>query len=276
MPTVGVVLPCLNEARNLDYVFERMPDIVQEVVLVDGGSTDGTVERALQLWPSVVVVYQTRTGKGNALACGFAKCTSDIVVMLDADGSTDPAEIPAFVQALIDGAHFAKGSRFLSGGGSTDITRLRRLGNAGLSRLVNLLFKTNFTDLCYGYNACWRWVLPYMDLPDIDETPSKEGRMVWGDGFEVETLINIRMADSPLVVTEVPSREAARLHGTSNLNAWSDGLRVLATIMREYRRRVLNRRRQVPALGQTPLSRSGFGARDGVTAPTSRGSIRDD
>jgi glycosyltransferase involved in cell wall biosynthesis len=80
------------------------------------------------------VLSQTRTGKGNALACGFAAATGDIIVMIDADGSTDPAEIPRFVEALTAGADFAKGSRFAPGAGSTDITPLRKLGNKLLGR----------------------------------------------------------------------------------------------------------------------------------------------
>jgi glycosyltransferase involved in cell wall biosynthesis len=236
-PTVSVVVPVKNEARNLPYVFSRMPADVDEVVLVDGGSVDGSVEVALQLWPKVTVIDQTRRGKGNALACGFAVCTGDIIVMLDADGSTDPAEIPRFVAALTTGADFAKGSRFLPGGGSSDITRLRKLGNDGLSGLVNLLFRTRFSDLCYGYNAFWRRVLPYMGLPDVDAPAPADGRMLWGDGFEVETLINVRMAHSGLKISEVASVEAPRLHGVSNLNAFSDGNRVLYTIWQEFRQR---------------------------------------
>jgi glycosyltransferase involved in cell wall biosynthesis len=236
-PSVAVVLPCLNEVRNLPYVFSRMPAGVAEVVLVDGGSTDGSVECAVDLWPKVVVVHQTRTGKGNALACGFAACTSDIIVMLDGDGSTDPAEIPRFVAALTAGADFAKGSRFLPGGASHDITRLRRLGNDGLCAIVNGLFRTDYSDLCYGYNAFWHRVLPHLDLPDPGTPAPADRSMLWGDGFEVETLINIRAAVSRLRVTEVPSVEAARLHGVSNLNAYGDGRRVLSMILREYRSR---------------------------------------
>ncbi len=162
-PTVSVVIPTYNEAANLPHVFALLPD-VHEVVLVDGRSVDGTVETALALRPDVKVVLQNRRGKGNAMACGFAAATGDVVVMLDADGSADPREIPAFVQALVDGAHFAKGTRFAAGGGSSDITRLRRAGNAGLNLAANVLFGTRYSDLCYGYNAFWRDCLPALDL----------------------------------------------------------------------------------------------------------------
>jgi glycosyltransferase involved in cell wall biosynthesis len=236
-PSVSVVIPALNEARNLPHVFAQLPEDVDEVILVDGGSVDRTVEVARELMPGITTMGQTRTGKGNALACGFAACTTDIVVMIDADGSTDPAEIPRFVAALCEGADFAKGSRFVVGGGSEDITRLRRLGNRALSGMVNLLFGTRFTDLCYGYNAFWRRVVAPMGLPDPGLPASRDGSKVWGDGFEIETLMNIRVAGRGYRVREVPSVERERIHGTSNLNTFRDGLRVLRTILREFRRR---------------------------------------
>jgi glycosyltransferase involved in cell wall biosynthesis len=214
-----VVIPTLNEERNLPFVFTHLPYDLHEVILADGFSTDDTVAIARGLRPDVRVVMQERRGKGNALACGFAASSGEIIVMLDADGSADPREIPRFVEALLDGADFAKGSRFRGEGGSADITRLRRLGNLGLSATVNALFATRYSDLCYGYNAFWRHCLPAV-APDVD-------------GFEVETLINIRAARAGLRVVEVPSFEHERIHGVSNLNAVRDGVRVLRTIARE-------------------------------------------
>ncbi|KWX66913.1 glycosyl transferase [Mycobacterium sp. NAZ190054] len=228
-PTVSVVLPVRNEARNLAYVARRMPP-VDEIVVIDGGSADGTADVARKLWPDATVIEQTRTGKGNALACGFLAATGDIIVMIDGDGSTDPAEIPLFVDALVGGADLAKGSRFSRGGGSEDITRFRRLGNKGLNWLVNRLFHTEFSDLCYGYNAFWRRNLNCLDLPATD-APEPQ----WGDGFEIETVINVRAARSGWVIHEVGSFEGRRIYGRSNLNAVTDGLRVLRTINRERR-----------------------------------------
>jgi hypothetical protein len=141
--------------------------------------------------PEIEVVSQTRDGKGNALACGFAYATGDIIVMFDADGSADPAEIPIFVKALTAGADFAKGTRFTSDsggdGGSDDITLWRRLGNAVLNLVSNMLMGTRFTDLWYGDNAFWRDMLEVIALPPVDP-PAGVGRQ-WGDGFDVETLI---------------------------------------------------------------------------------------
>jgi glycosyltransferase involved in cell wall biosynthesis len=228
-PTVSVIIPALNEERNLPFVAARMPVEVDEIVVVNGDSRDDTAKVARSLWPDGVHIQQTRRGKGNALACGFAVATGDIIVMIDADGSTDPAEIPRFVEALVSGADFAKGTRFTKGGGSDDITRIRRLGNWFLNCLVNVLFDMDYTDLCYGYNAFWRRCLDIFCLPDVDA-----GQPQWGDGFEVETLINVRLATCRANIVEVASYESRRIHGVSNLNAVSDGLRVLATIRREF------------------------------------------
>ena len=218
-PRVSVVIPAMNEAENLPYAFSRLPDGLYEVILVDGHSVDDTVAVAERLRPGVRIVTQTGKGKGNAMADGFAACTGDIIVMLDADGSTDPAEIPRFVSALCNGADFVKGSRFAQGGSSVDITPARSLGNHVLRTIVNALYGTRYTDLCYGYNAFWTRCLPYIRVDC--------------DGFEVETLINVRIAKAGLIVHEVPSYENVRLHGTSNLRALPDGSRVLRTIVRE-------------------------------------------
>lgn len=218
-PRISVIIPARNEALNLPHVLSRLPENIFEVILVDGKSTDDTIEVARAHWPGVRIVHETRKGKGNALACGFAAARGDIIVMLDADGSADGQEIPRFVHALLDGADVAKGSRFLSGGGSSDITHLRRMGNWVLTNLVNLLYSTTYSDLCYGYNAFWARHLQALNVDC--------------DGFEVETLINIRIAKVGLRVTEVPSFEYSRLSGASNLHAVRDGLRVLKTIVRE-------------------------------------------
>ena len=235
-PRVSVVIPTLNEARNLPHVFSRLPADIHEVIVVDGNSVDDTIAVARERRSDVRVVQQTRRGKGNALACGFEAATGEIIAMVDADGSADPGEIPKFVHALLTGADFAKGTRFAAGGGSSDITRLRRLGNRFLGAVVNQCYGTHYTDLCYGFNVFWRRHLPLLGLDSTSPpSPKGDGRL-WGDGFEIETLIHVRVAEAGLCVAEVPSFEHPRIHGVSNLDAVSDGLRVLKTILVERRR----------------------------------------
>ena len=235
-PPVSVVIPAMNEAENLPYVFKTLPDWIHEVVLVDGNSTDATVRVARELWPGVKVVAQQGRGKGDALITGFEACTGDIVVMVDADGSADGNEIVSYVSALVSGADFAKGSRFANGGGTDDMTFIRWLGNRVLCAVVNRKFGARYTDLCYGYNAFWRHCL---DKIDLDCT-----------GFEIETLINIRVVKAGLKVQEIPSHEYLRIHGVSNLRAVRDGLRVLRVILKERsnRRALRSRARRSPLL----------------------------
>ncbi|MEV0093087.1 glycosyltransferase family 2 protein [Streptomyces sp. NPDC050738] len=218
-PLVSVVIPAMNEAENLPYVFKSLPDWIHEVVLVDGNSTDDTVRVARELWPDVVVVKQVGKGKGDALTSGFAACSGEIIVMVDADGSADGQEIVSYVSALVGGADFAKGSRFANGGGTDDMTPIRKLGNWALCTIVNRKFGARYTDLCYGYNAFWKHVL---DDVVLDCT-----------GFEIETLFNIRVVKAGLRVQEVPSYEYNRIHGVSNLSAVRDGIRVLKVILSE-------------------------------------------
>ncbi|MGD1222935.1 MULTISPECIES: glycosyltransferase family 2 protein [Streptomyces] len=242
-PPVSVVIPAMNEAENLPYVFKTLPDWIHEVVLVDGNSTDNTVEVARDLWPDVKVVEQRGKGKGDALITGFEACTGDIIVMVDADGSADGQEIVSYVSALVSGADFAKGSRFANGGGTSDMTPIRKLGNRVLCATVNAKFGARYTDLCYGYNAFWRHCL---DKIELDCT-----------GFEVETLMNIRVVKAGLKVQEIPSHEYLRIHGTSNLRAVRDGLRVLKVILKERsNRRALRRRPHAAQLdsGQGEMS----------------------
>ena len=232
MDRVSVVIPTWNEAENLPHVFARLPEGLHQLIIVDGRSTDATIAVTRELRPDAEIVFQTGKGKGDALACGFAACTGEIIVMLDADGSTDPAEIPIFVSLLSEGADFAKGSRFLRGGGSSDITPGRRLGNQVLNMAVNFLYRTNYTDLCYGYNAFHRSCLDRL--------------VVDCAGFEVETLINIRVAKLGFTVAEVPSFEADRIFGESKLHTFRDGFRVLRVIVKErYRKTESPSRAQV-------------------------------
>jgi hypothetical protein len=217
--TVSLVIPARNEAANLPHVLPRIPSWVDEVILVDGGSTDGTTQVARQLRPGLLTIDQGARGKGDAMRRGFEAATGDIVVAMDADGSTDPAEIPLYIGALLGGADFVRGSRYLQGGGSADLSILRSLGNVALVALVRLLYRNSFSDLCYGYTAFWRRLLLVLQ-PDAG-------------GFEIEAQMSIRALARGLKVYEVPSFELVRINGRSSLRAVPDGWRILRTILAE-------------------------------------------
>jgi glycosyltransferase involved in cell wall biosynthesis len=218
-PTVSVVVPALNEQRNIAWVLHRMPAIVDEVVLVDGRSVDQTRQTARAVRPDVVVVTQNARGKGEALRVGFAAARGDIIVMIDADGSMDPAEIHRFVTPLLNGYDFVKGSRFLRGGGSTDLTPLRRLGALALVRMANTLFLVRFSDLCYGFCSFRRECLPALALT--------------AHGFDIETELAVHALKANLRIAEVPSTELPRRWGMSHLRPFRDGQWVLRALVRE-------------------------------------------
>ena len=204
-PAVSLVVPARNEARNIPWVFEQIPDCVDEVILVDGDSVDATVPMATHCLPTVRSVKQNGPGKGNALRTGFLAATGDYVVMMDADGSMSPAEIPHYLHFLENGYDFVKGSRFVAGGGSLDITRFRRLGNRVLLAAVNRLYDASLTDLCYGFCAFRRSFLDQLDLHAA--------------GFEIEAEMIVhalrRTADR-----RGPQPRTAPPRGRSNLRAF--------------------------------------------------------
>lgn len=216
---VSLIVPAMNEARNIGHVLKRISPVVDEVILVDGNSTDETVAVGRQVRPDIRVIGQTRRGKGAALRAGFTAARGDYIVMIDADCSMDPAEIERFVAKLDEGYDLVKGSRFLpNGGGTADMEALRRVGNGALCRLVNTFYHATFTDLCYGFMAFRRDRLNSLCLQS--------------DGFEIETEILVRALRVGLNIDEVPSFEERRLYGESNLNTWRDGWRVLRTLVR--------------------------------------------
>jgi glycosyltransferase involved in cell wall biosynthesis len=216
--TISLVVPALNEERNIAWVLERIPPYVDEILLVDGHSTDATVAVARQVRPDVRVVSQRGCGKGAAMRTGFEEAVGDYVVVLDADGSMDPGEIEYYVSALDNGYDLVKGSRELPGSGSMDLTPLRRWGNHVLVTTVNVTWGSEFTDLCYGYLAFRR-----DRLDDLALT---------GRGFEIETEITINAIEAGLRIAEVPTVELSRHYGTSHLNAWRDGRRILGFLTR--------------------------------------------
>jgi glycosyltransferase involved in cell wall biosynthesis len=239
--TVSLVIPTLNEEKNVGWVLDRLPSDVDEVIIVDGRSTDGTIAAALRARPDAVIVEEPLPGKGAALRAGFARATGDFVVMIDADGSMHPSEIARYVESLESGNDLVKGSRFVDSGGTTDISRLRMLGNFGLLQLANLLYSSDFTELCYGFMAFRRNVLSRMRL----DAP----------GFEIETQMVVHAVRAGLKVAEVPSFEAERRNGETHLRTFRDGGRVLSTLVRA-------RAAKFPPYEAVPGSIPGMGAPD--------------
>ena len=224
---ISVVIPARNEADNIAWVLQRIPGFVDEVVIVDGRSTDDTIDVARLVRPDVVVVTDNGRGKGDAMRVGGMAARGSIIVMIDADGSMDPAEIERYVEPLAQEYDFVKGSRFLPGAGTSDMTTLRKAGHAVLLALANFMYGSKWTDLCYGFCAFRKSALEELALD--------------ADGFEIETQMVVRATRMRLRIAEVPSFEHPRRSGFSQLNTFRDGFRVLGTILDE-RVRPLSRR----------------------------------
>ena len=214
-----LLIPTLNEEKNLPRILPKIPSMITEILIVDGHSKDETVRVTKEICPQARIVYQKEKGKGDAIRCGIQEATGDIIVILDADDSMDPGEIPKFIAPLLNGYDYAKGSRFLDGGGTNDMPLYRRLADKAFVTLVNILFRAKFTDSSYGYKAFWK--------------KSFEGINLRAEGFEIEAEIDIKASKANLKIKEVPCMEEKRFGGTPKLRAFSDGWRILRTIVGE-------------------------------------------
>ncbi|RLV49356.1 glycosyltransferase family 2 protein [Nocardioides mangrovicus] len=214
---VTVVIPTWNEGKNIGHVLEQLPP-VEQLIIVDANSDDGTLDVVRRYRPDATVLLQAPSGKGNATRAGLEVATAENIICMDADGSMDPREIPAFLALLSNGYDMVKGSRGAVGGGSTDFTPLRRAGNRGLVGIYNLMFGTNLSDITFGYIGFRREVLPRLGL--------------YAEGFEIEVQMVAHAQLAGLRFAELPSRETDRLTGDSHLRTFKDGHRVLRTIVR--------------------------------------------
>lgn len=256
-PRVSVIIPALEEAANLTLVLPRLP-AEYEVLVVDGNSADDTVAVARSLRPDVVIVQQTRRGKGNALACGLVAATGDVVVTFDADHSVDAGEIPLLVQALEAGADLAQGSRHVTGGCSAHGSgRQGTWGATAVAHLMTAALGGLATDPGYGFRAFWRDLLPVLDLPDAGTRPVT-GEAVWGDGPEIDALITCRFLAAGARVVEVASRERPRAFSGGRPRSGSAGLHVLRTVLTEQRRVRLSR--SAPTRRASPRATTGRAA----------------
>ncbi len=216
-PTITVLICTLNEEQNLPHVLPKIPEWVDEILLVDGHSTDNTVGLAKEIRPEIRVLYQPGKGKGDALKCGITHASGDIIVTLDADGATDPEEMPNFIEPLLNGYDFAKGSRFLDG--QPKMPLHRRFGNRVLVTTANILHGTRYTDICSGYNAFRKTAIEKISLDN--------------DGFQMEQEMNVKIKKAGLKVIEVPCHDRGRLGGASKTQDLKQGLVDLITIIRE-------------------------------------------
>jgi glycosyltransferase involved in cell wall biosynthesis len=185
---------------------------------VDGRSSDGTVEITRKLRPDARILYQPGFGKGDALKFGVESAVGEIVVAIDADGETDPSEIPTFVNAVECGYDFAKGSR-LARKRPQRMPLFRWVGNKVLTLTFNLLYSTRFTDVCSGYVALRKSSFLRLTLTY--------------DNCEMEQQMLARARKAGMSIVEVPHVSQGRIAGASKVNAIKQGLIDWFVIIRE-------------------------------------------
>ncbi len=220
----SVVLPTRNEADSIADVVAgcraHTPDAT-EILVVDDGSQDRTAERASRAGATVIRIATSR-GKGHAVKTGLQAARGSVVVLMDADGQDDPADIPRLLEALGPGVAMVIGSRFAGTFEPGSITSLHWWGNRGLTALVNALYGTSLSDTQAGFKCIRRrWIR-------LDELRSD------GYDIEVELLLNVLVRGG--AIEEVPVKRKRRDHGASGLRTVRDGVRILGRILDGYRR----------------------------------------
>jgi glycosyltransferase involved in cell wall biosynthesis len=218
-PHISIVIPTLNEGETVGRVITEVQRILAgknyEILVIDGNSSDGTADKAERM--GAKVIYEN-TGKGNALIKGLAEARGEVIVSMDADLSNEPKELNLLIDSIESGYDLCMGSRFMAGGGTEDMPLVRRMGNRAFVCMVNFLFGSNYSDMCYGYRSFKRNIVARLRLKET--------------GFGIETEINIKAAKLKLRVMEIPSNEKPRNAGEPKLRTFKDGYVILATILR--------------------------------------------
>ncbi|MCW4000692.1 MAG: glycosyltransferase family 2 protein [Candidatus Bathyarchaeota archaeon] len=217
---IGVAIPAYNEEKNIGDVLTQLNQLgFTKILVIDGLSSDGTLKVAER--NGAKIVLQDGRGKGQAIRQVLSNnyLNTDALVLMDADGSMSPLEVPRYIEALRGGADVVKGSRFMSSGGSQDLTAIRRLGNTIMTASVNLLCGCQYSDLCYGFVAMNRKAVTVL------------GPILEANDFEIETEVFVKAHKLGLKVVEVPSFEYKRKSGKSNLKTFRDGYRIIRTIL---------------------------------------------
>lgn len=217
MHKASIVIPCLNEVGSIEAVLNDIPkDIVEEVLVADGGSTDGTVDLVTKL--GYRIVTQEKKGFGAAIMAGIQASRGDVVIVLNADGSQEVKDVKKLLDKIDEGYDLVMASRYLPGGGSEDDTFLHYIGNKMFTFLCNKLHKVGVSDILYFFLAIRKDVFKKIkpDCPHV--------------GFCVELPIKTRKAG--FRVGDVASFEKKRTAGKAKVNAIPAGFKILLSIFK--------------------------------------------
>lgn len=216
---VSVVAVNLNEENTIIDVLKNIPKEVDEVLVIDGNSTDKSPQIAKSL--GYPVIAQKSKGRGNAFRLGFKRTSGDIIVMLSTDGNERPGDISKLLDKIIEGYDMVIASRF-GQGNSLDVTLTRKFGNWFLTKLINIVAGINLQDSQNGFRAICRDALDKMNIS--------------AEKFDIEAEMSLKAGKLGLKIAEVPTTEDKREYGQSHLHTFKDGWRIFKRIVLEARR----------------------------------------
>lgn len=216
---VSLVIPTRNEAKSLERTIKEIPvGSVDEVIVSDGHSIDDTLEIARSL--GCKAITQEGKGFGLGIRTGLKQATGDIIIVMDADGSQDPKDIPRLVEKVKEGYDIGWGSRYLGRGKTADDTLLRYFGNKVFTLMTRIIHGVKVADILYLFAAFKREVFDSIDL----KCP----------GFEICIEIPARAQKKRFKFGEVPCVERKRLEGKTKVNDLVDGWKILLAILKKY------------------------------------------
>ncbi|MHB8603117.1 MAG: glycosyltransferase family 2 protein [Nitrosotalea sp.] len=215
---VSIIVLARNELKGIQETIPKLKQLpIDEIVVVDGNSTDGTFEECKKM--GIKVIKQKSIGRGNAFREGLRNSTGDVLVFFSPDGNENPDDIPKLISKISEGYDLVIASRFSSQSGSADVTAVRKIANNLTTKVINTLFHGSYTDACNGFRVIKRSAMEKIN------TDAK-----W---FEIEIQISMRCLKEGFKVTEIPTFEGERVAGGSNLNLFTTGLRHGWYILRE-------------------------------------------
>lgn len=227
---MSLIVPVLNEELGIRVVMPNVdPAWVDEVLIVDGGSTDATEQACREL--GLTFVRQRGRGLHMAMVTALSVSTADVLITFSPDGNSLPELIPQLAEAA-KGADMVVASRYMGGARSLDDDRLTAFGNRMFTAMINLLFRTSYTDTLVMLRAYRREALERMRLAEQESESAFRRRISYMNSWEIGSCL--RAARLGMRTREIPGDEPARISGVRKLSIVKNGTGALLQILYDF------------------------------------------